>query len=93
MGAADLDAAQCVKPRNKRVVVVKPVKPHVYITRRSNVKAGNVWQDGYWRYNKRARNYIWVNGRAVKQKRGKVWVSGRWTMVRGGWAYSKGFWA
>lgn len=92
-GVSESKAIHSVKPRYKRVVVVKPLRPHVHINRRIKVKVGYVWHDGYWKYSKGTRNYVWVTGRAVKQKRGKVWVSGRWVMVRGGWTYHRGFWA
>ena len=85
--------AKHLKPRYNRVVVVKPVKPHVYVNKHIHVRAGYVWRDGHWKYNKRTHNYIWVKSHLVKKKRGKVWVSGHWSKVRGGYTYTSGFWA
>jgi hypothetical protein len=92
-GVSDLSARHRVKPRYKKVVVVKPVKPHIYVNRHVHVRSGYMWIDGHWKFNKRTRNYVWVNGDVVKKKRNKVWVSGRWSKVRGGWIYNPGFWA
>ena len=92
-GVSDSYARLSVKPRYKRVVVVKPVRPHIYVNKHIQVKSGYVWIDGHWKYNKRTRNYVWVNGSVVKKKRGQVWVSGHWKRVRGGYTYVPGFWA
>ena len=90
---SDLSARHRVKPRYKQVVVIKPVRPHIYVSRHINMKSGYVWIDGHWKYNRRTHNYVWVNGHSVKKKRYKTWVSGQWRQVRGGWTYIPGFWA
>ena len=92
-GVSNSLATHRVKPRYKRVVVVKPVRPHIYVNRHINLKSGHIWMDGYWKYNRRMHKYVWVNGRAVKSKRNKNWVSGQWIKVNGGWTYNRGFWA
>ena len=92
-GVSDSFAKHRVKPRYKRVVVVKPVRPNVYVNKHIQLKSGYAWMDGHWKYNNRTHNYVWVNGHAKKIKRGKVWVSGRWNKVRGGYTYVRGFWA
>ena len=92
-GASNSFAKHRTKPHHKRVVVVKPVNPHVYVHKPIYLKAGYIWVDGHWKYNRRTHNYVWVKGHSMKQKRGKIWVSGRWVEVRGGWTYKSGFWA
>ena len=92
-GVSDSFAKHKVKHRYKRVILVKPVKPNIYVKKHIIINTGYVWIDGHWKYNKRTRNYVWVNGHVVKIKRGKVWVSGHWSKVRGGWIYNQGFWA
>ena len=77
--------------RYKRLVVQKPTH-HVVYHRPAMVRAGYVWVDGHYRWQKRTRSYVWIDGRYVKQKRGKVWISGQWVRVRGGWVYRPGSW-
>ena len=93
VGVSDSFAKHKVKPQYKRVVLVRPVKPKVYVNKHIYLRTGYVWVDGHWKYNKRTRNYVWVKGYTVKKKKGKVWNSGHWRKVRGGWIHSPGFWA
>jgi len=92
-GAADSFAKHRAKPHYKRVVVVKPIKPQVYVHKHIHLRTGYVWLDGHWKYNRRTHNYVWVKGQSVKKKRGKIWVSGRWVKTNRGWTYKTGFWA
>ena len=82
------------KLKHKRVVVNKPVK-HVNFYRhgRSAVRSGHVWIEGHYRWDRRTRSYVWIDGRYVRQKKGKVWISGHWVRVRGGWVYQPGVWS
>ncbi len=81
------------KINNKRVVLYKPGTPSVRIHTRTIARRGHVWIDGYYRWNKRSRSYIWIEGHQIRQKKGKIWVSGKWKRVPGGWTYISGFWA
>jgi len=47
-GLSNSFAKYRVKPHYKRVVVVKPVKPNVYVNKHIKLKSGDVWIDGHW---------------------------------------------
>ncbi|HHL52933.1 MAG TPA: hypothetical protein ENJ39_06105 [Flammeovirgaceae bacterium] len=88
-----LQARDTEKPHHhKRVVVVKPARPHHYTHRPQHVRAGYVWVEGHWRWHKRSRTYVWVEGHLVKRKKGHHWVAGHWKKVPGGWVYIEGRW-
>ena len=74
-------------------MVVRPVTPHVKLYKPIKIRAGYVWIDGYWQWNRRAHKYFWVKGHLTRRKAGKVWIAGHWHQVRGGWVYQPGFWA
>ena len=82
-----------VKKRPNKVVIVKPVAPANRSIKPLRIKVGYVWQEGYWKWNKKRRTYVWVNGRVIKSKKHRVWVSGRWTKRGGGYIYVKGHWS
>ena len=73
-----------VKVRPVAPVVVKPACP----------APGHVWVSGSWKWNKKTRNYVWVDGHWVKPHRlGAGWIDGHWRTTRGGWKYIPGHWS
>ena len=82
-GQAHSQVVVKVRPVRSKVVVVKPPRPG----------ANHFWVDGHWKWNRRANQYVWVNGYWLKRKRGRVYVAGQWRKVRGGWKYVPGYWA
>lgn len=79
--------------KHKKVVLVRPVRPHVKVFKPVNLKSNYIWIDGYWKWNRKTQNYVWVGGHLIKRKRGKVWVGGHWERYNGGWRYASGKWA
>lgn len=80
-------------PKHKKVVLIRPSRPHVKVFKPVNIKSNYIWIEGYWKWNRKTHNYAWVNGHLIKQKRGKVWVGGYWEQFNGGWFYTSGKWA
>ena len=80
-------------PKDKKVVLIRPSRPHVKVFKPVNIKSGYVWIEGHWKWNRKLRNYVWVDGHLVKRKKGKIWLSGQWESLNGGWIYTSGKWA
>lgn len=80
-------------PKNKKVVLVRPSRPHVKVFQPTHIKRSYIWIEGYWKWNRKVGNYLWVNGHLIKNKKGKSWVNGYWKPLNGGWVYSSGKWA
>lgn len=75
-----------------QVVVVRPAVP--VMVKPACPAAGYVWVAGSWQWNRKMRNYRWVEGYWVKPRRhGAVWVEGHWRTARGGWRYIPGHWS
>ena len=69
-----------IKPPARKVVVVKPARPH-----RNSVWIGRRW---YWN----GRKYIWKKGYCTNPRKGFVWVPGHWNHHRRGWHWIEGHW-
>jgi len=67
-------------PPARKVVVVKPAKPH----------HNHVWVKGHWKWDKS--RYIWTEGRWVKPKPGYLWIDGHWKKSKHGWRWVPGHW-
>jgi len=80
-------------PVKARVVVVKPVRPHVIMVRPAKLRPNYIWIEGHWKWNRRHHRYLWVKGRTARKQRNKIWIAGHWTRVRSGWYYVQGHWA
>ncbi len=50
----------------------------------------HVWTAGYWKW--AGVNYVWVEGRWIKNKPGRVWVAGVWTLKGSFWEWTAGRW-
>ena len=67
-------------PKPKKVVVVKPKKPHV----------NAVWVGGHWHWN--GHKYVWKKAHWKKPRKGYVWVPGHWKKTPKGWYRVEGHW-
>ena len=67
-------------PPARKVVVVKPVKPH----------HNNVWVKGHWKWEKN--RYTWHDGRWLQPKPGFVWIDGHWKKTKHGYIWVEGHW-
>jgi hypothetical protein len=52
-----------------------------------------VWVSGYWKWDTRQDNWMWVGGVWVHAPAGQHWVAGYWSMATDGWRWVPGFWA
>jgi hypothetical protein len=75
------------------VVRVRPVAPKVVVVRPAERRAGWVWADGEWRWDRPTKQYVWVEGHWIKEVPSSVWVAGHWRRTRGGEAWVPGHWA
>ncbi len=65
------------KPHHRhKVVVIKPVRPHVRVIRPLHLRPGVVWVDGHYKWNKRTHKHIWVKGHITKKKKGLIRLIG-----------------
>jgi len=51
-----------------------------------------VWIPGYWRWDKAAKQYVWVGGLWREPPPGLVWHPGHWKKTASGWAWIAGHW-
>ena len=51
-----------------------------------------VWISGYWQFNNKTSDFVWVTGQWTKAHQGKIWVAGHWVQKPKGWVYVKGHW-
>lgn len=57
-------------------------------------RTGFVWAPGHWRWNPRARRYVWANGRWMRGRPGYRYAPARWQRgPHGHWHYRAGYWA
>lgn len=74
------------------IVKVRPVAP--VVVRPACPATGYAWVGGSWKWNRRIRNYVWVDGYWARPRRhGAVWIEGHWRAARGGWKYVPGHWS
>src|SRR4051812_20341728 len=64
------------------VIKVAPPAPHPHW----------MWIDGSWRWDRRMRQYVWVDGYWVEPVRGHVWIAGFWRESRRGYVWVPGRW-
>ncbi|MCA9735427.1 YXWGXW repeat-containing protein [candidate division KSB1 bacterium] len=69
-----------VNPPSRKVVVVKPEKPH----------HDSIWINGAWRWT--GHKYVWNNGYWPAPRKGFVWISGHWAKAPKGWHWIEGHW-
>ncbi len=80
-------------PAQAQVVVkVKPIRPTVVVQRPAKLKAGHIWVEGHWRWDRRAKKYIWVKGHQIQARKGFRYVPGRWVSTRRGYKWVPGGW-
>jgi len=76
-----------------RTVYIKQTPPAKRSEVRSNKPdSGYIWIDGYWKWSKSAKKYVWKKGHWEKQRKKKVWVSGHWKKTPRGWTWTHGYW-
>jgi hypothetical protein len=52
-----------------------------------------VWAPGYWIWDTREDNWLWIHGVWVHAPPGRRWVPGCWSLVADGWRWVPGYWA
>lgn len=52
-----------------------------------------VWVDGYWTWDARRADYLWMTGTWRVPPPGRRWVEGRWLRDGRGWLRAPGFWS
>lgn len=52
-----------------------------------------VWAPGYWIWDTREDNWLWIHGIWVHASHGRRWVPGYWSIVGDGWRWVPGYWA
>ena len=75
-----------------RVVVVKPNRPKVILKRPIKTRKGYIWAEGHWQWSSFYGEYIWIQGKWIRQRRGHHWVSGFWEITAGGFFWVEGYW-
>jgi hypothetical protein len=50
------------------------------------------WRHGYWHYSRRAKDFVWREGRWVNKRKHTKWVEGRWVETARGKRYLEGHW-
>ena len=76
----------------QRAIVITEAPPAVREERVPDYRRGYEWAPGHWAY--RNGQYVWVEGRFLRERRGMHWVperwvqrpNGRWELVAGHWA-------
>lgn len=79
IAVASADIYVRVAPPSRRVVTVRPARPH----------ARAVWIDGYWRWN--GGKHVWVGGHWEANPNG-TWIAGHWVKRPRGWVWKAGYW-
>jgi len=51
-----------------------------------------VWLPGYWSWDAKLQDFVWVSGVWRKPPPGHTWVAGEWKQFGQGWVWLKGFW-
>ncbi len=64
------------------LVVVRPASP----------RAGYIWRDGDWSYNRRQRVYVQKNGYWTAPRRNRSYHPGHWNASPRGHSWKKGGW-
>jgi hypothetical protein len=57
------------------------------------VASGAQWMAGYWDWDPRRKDFIWVTGTWRVPPPGRTWISGYWTQDPKGWYRVEGFWS
>jgi len=81
------------RPHSSRVVTVKPNRPDVIVKRPNRTRRNHIWMEGHWMWSDFYGEYIWINGKWVRQRRGHYWVSGFWEISLDGFIWVEGYWA
>ncbi len=77
---------------NRRVVVVKPNRPHRLIKKPAFSRKGYIWVAGHWKWSHFYGKYIWVTARWKKIKKGHRWLPGYWQETPFGFFWIEGSW-
>ena len=79
--------------RSSRVVVVKPNRPKVILQRPIKTRRNYIWAEGHWQWSNFYGDYIWIQGKWIRQRRGHHWNPGFWEVSLGGFVWIEGYWA
>ena len=77
---------------SSRIVVTKPLRPHVTVKRPVKIRKNYIWVEGHWKWNDFYREYIWVKGKWRRGRSGYYWVSGFWEVNLNGFIWVEGYW-
>ena len=78
---------------SSRVVVVKPNRPKVILQRPIKTRRNYIWAEGHWQWSNFYGDYIWIQGKWIRQRRGHHWEPGFWEISLGGFVWIEGYWA
>ena len=78
--------------KTNRVVVNKPNRPKVIVNRPNYNRPGYVWIEGYWKWNRFKRKYVWKKAKWKKIKRNHQWIPGYWHIAPNGFFWVEGYW-
>ena len=81
--------SQDARPGNPNVVMEAP--PPLRVEPVPEMRRGQVWVPGHWRWD--GREYTWVAGHYNARRSGYVWQPATWVQVNGRWEYREGVWA
>ena len=82
-----------VKTNRNRVVVSKPNRPQVILQRPVETRRNYIWAEGHWQWSNFYGDYIWIQGKWIRQRRGHHWEPGFWEISLGGFVWIEGYWA
>ncbi len=52
-----------------------------------------VWIPGYWSWDEKRNDFIWLSGVWRRPPPGHYWTAGTWRPMREGWVWTSGFWS
>ena len=74
----------------QRAIVITEAPPAIREERVPEYRRGYDWAPGHWAY--RNGQYVWVEGRFLRERRGMHWVPEQWVQRRGHWELVAGHW-
>jgi hypothetical protein len=79
--------------RAPRVWVPKPPPAPIVEQRGSNRPSpDSEWVPGYWGWDPKRNDYVWMTGGWRVPQKGMIWIAGRWARDNRGWYRIPGFW-
>lgn len=62
------------------------------ITEPAGVRPRYHWEQGYWRWSRKAKSHVWEQGNWSSKRRHTKWVKGHWVDTAKGRRYMEGHW-